>query len=79
MSRRTIEKTKMDWQPVTQGKPSQGDRVLLKVEKDGELMHCVGYWGCGMWEVCTILMESESDWIEKDFDDLDVLAYAYYE
>ena len=71
----------MDWQPVTQGKPSQGDRVLLKVEKDGELMHCVGYWGCDMWEVCTMLMErmeSESEWIEKDFDDLDVLAYAYF-
>lgn len=80
MSRRIIDKTKMNWQPATQSKPSQGDRVLLKVALDGDEMHVVGWWS-GEWEVCEQLMRVEDDELGEvlpDFTEDDVLAYAYF-
>ena len=79
MSRRTIKKTKMDWQSVTQGKPSQGDRVLLKVAMDGDAMHVVGWWS-GEWMICDQLLAAvgDKDEVVENFRQDDVLAYSYF-
>lgn len=75
MSRRTINKTEVSWTSALDLKPIQGDRVLLKIEDCGNVNHVIGYWS-GSWVVCDILIKS-SDAITEDFEQGDVLAYAY--
>ncbi len=70
----------MDWQAASQSKPSQGDRVLLKVELDADTMHVVGWWD-GDWIICSQLLAVEGDEygeIVEGFEQDDVLAYAYF-
>lgn len=43
------------WISVNEQTPSQGERVLLKI--DLEDCPVVGYWGCGRYEACTVNME----------------------
>lgn len=42
----------LNWIPVSESKPEQGKRVLLKIR----LEECpvVGYWGHARWEACTV-------------------------
>ena len=70
----------MDWKPANKSKPSQGDRVLLKVELDADTMHVVGWWS-GEWIICDALLAvvgDEDGEIVEDFEQDDVLAYAYF-
>lgn len=40
----------LDWKKADQSKPTQGERVLLKIRYED--CPVVGYWGSARWEAC---------------------------
>ncbi len=66
------------WVSVDDGKPKQGQRVLLKTNYDENCPYVVGYWGCGEWEACTVNVAAEKDYngnealVERVFESSDV-------
>lgn len=70
----------MKWNKAKDSKPSQGHRVLLKIEH--EECPVVGYWGCGEWEVCTINMTVDccgycyGGSCARDFESIEVTHWA---
>lgn len=75
MSRRTVETGV--WLDATTSKPSQGERVLLKIKYED--CPVVGYWGCGEWEICVenIMIVDGDGLLEKVFDSHEVIEYMH--
>ena len=70
----------MEWLNAKESKPSQGERVLLKIAYED--CPVVGYWGCGVWEVCTVNLYIDCSYYEDaeiagNFEQNQVTHYAY--
>ncbi len=66
--------TMLVWKDATQSKPSQGERVLLKISNED--CPVIGYWGVGGWEVCTYPVSYTFYVNSALFSDNEVTHYA---
>lgn len=71
------------WISFADGKPKQGERVLLKTNYNDNCPYVVGYWGCGEWEACTVNVIAEKDYngnealVDRAFESSDVIQWQY--